>query len=625
MPTELQSLAKIFNNRFFRIPDYQRGFAWETRQLSDFWSDLQRAAGDRRHYCGQLTLERVAEPAWRHWEGDAWLVEDAGYDPYFVVDGQQRLTTAVILVQCLLENLPTDTVIAGDKVSTLSERFLVKGHGVLRSCLFGYDRDNPSHEFFRTQILGVPSNEYHGVRTVYTSNLVAARDFFRGQIERLQDPGHRERLFKTLSQRVLFNIHELSDDLDVFVAFETMNNRGKPLSRLELLKNRLIYLSTLAQGSDAERAKVRGNINAVWRTVYEELGRKPGQSLDDDEFLRAHWIVFFGYDKDEADPLTQFLLNKHFTPERLDKGQLSLEDIQRYVDSLQISAKVWQRLHFPEDHEGDLGLVAPGLIRLTRLGFGVLRPLLLAALSRSPTPAELLPVVNQAERFLLLVRGFAGTRVDVAEAESYRFANALNNDAQTLSSAAEMLANRVARHFTMGAFQTEIDELFAEDGRGFYDLPALKFLLFEYEESLRIEAKSAASKMSWKDFRGARNSVEHVYPQTPDADDWPQFANLTSEQQRRLTHTLGNLVGVSVAKNAGLSRRSFAAKKQGTEKIPGFSQGSFSELEIAQFPDWTPSSILQRGMKMLRFVEKRWAVTLGNDEDKKSLLGLGFL
>ena len=43
----------------------------------------------------------------------------------------------------------------------------------------------------------------------------------------------------------MFNIHEIADDYDVFVAFETMNNRGKKLTNLELLKNRLIYLTTL--------------------------------------------------------------------------------------------------------------------------------------------------------------------------------------------------------------------------------------------------------------------------------------------------------------------------------------------------------------------------------------------
>lgn len=53
------------------------------------------------------------------------------------------------------------------------------------------------------------------------------------------------KLYLKLTQRLMFNIHEIDDDYDVFVAFETMNNRGKKLTNLELLKNRLIYLTTL--------------------------------------------------------------------------------------------------------------------------------------------------------------------------------------------------------------------------------------------------------------------------------------------------------------------------------------------------------------------------------------------
>ncbi|MEX0611485.1 MAG: DUF262 domain-containing HNH endonuclease family protein [Pirellulales bacterium] len=627
MPTELQSLTKIFNNRLFRVPDYQRGFAWEERQLKDFWSDLKLVGADRNHYCGQLTLERADATAWQQWDGDNWLVADADYEPYFVVDGQQRLMSSVILLQCLLENLAPEQLLAQQKVSELRERFLVKGNGVLRSCLFGYAKDNPSHEFFRTQILGVPSNEYHGVRTVYTANLAFARDFFRRRIAKLKRASDHEVLFKGLVQRFRFILHELTDDIDVFVAFETMNNRGKPLSRLELLKNRLIYLSTLANGSEAERSKVRKNINAAWRTVYEELGRNEDESLDDDEFLRAHWIVFFGYDKEEADPLTQFLLNTHFTAERLDRGKLTLDDIQAYADSLQISAKVWQRLHFPEDHGNTLGTkVTPALIRLKRLGFGVLRPLLLAALSKEYDTNEFLPVLHQAERFLLLVRSFAGTRSNIGEAESYRLAYKLQNGTKTVADAASMLSDRVRRHFSTSVFQTEIDDLFAdEEGKGFYQLPGLKFLLFEYEEHLRRAARATASKIAWDDFRGARNSVEHIYPQNPEPTAWPLFEKFKGDRRRFVTHSLGNLVAVSVAKNAGLSRRSFKDKKKGTPRIPGFSQGSFSELKIAQCKDWTPRDILDRGLELLAFIEKRWEVDLGTEKDKIGLLKLDCL
>lgn len=42
MPSELKSLTQLFNERVFRIPDYQRGFSWNKSQLDDFWQDIRR-------------------------------------------------------------------------------------------------------------------------------------------------------------------------------------------------------------------------------------------------------------------------------------------------------------------------------------------------------------------------------------------------------------------------------------------------------------------------------------------------------------------------------------------------------------------------------------------------------
>jgi uncharacterized protein with ParB-like and HNH nuclease domain len=41
MDTQLLTLSKIFTERLFRIPDYQRGYAWTDKQLRDFWNDIQ--------------------------------------------------------------------------------------------------------------------------------------------------------------------------------------------------------------------------------------------------------------------------------------------------------------------------------------------------------------------------------------------------------------------------------------------------------------------------------------------------------------------------------------------------------------------------------------------------------
>jgi hypothetical protein len=144
MPSPLQSLNSIFNNRVFRIPDYQRGYAWGREQLDDFWEDLNLLGTQRNHYTGQLTLEAVPEAAWKNWDGDTWLIEGKSFKPYYVVDGQQRLITAIILIQCLLERVPDGGRIAFAEKREYRQKFLVQQWEVSRAYLFGYEKDNPS-------------------------------------------------------------------------------------------------------------------------------------------------------------------------------------------------------------------------------------------------------------------------------------------------------------------------------------------------------------------------------------------------------------------------------------------------------------------------------------------------
>ena len=100
-----------------------------------------------------------------------------------------------------------------------------------------------------------------------------------------------------------------TDDFNIFVAFETINNRGRQLSNLEKLKNRLIYLTTLYH--DASRVPlqtaitpIRKHINDGWAEIYRQMGRNVNLSstgkvavLDDDEFLKTHWILYFQYSR----------------------------------------------------------------------------------------------------------------------------------------------------------------------------------------------------------------------------------------------------------------------------------------------------------------------------------------
>ena len=287
METTLLTLSKIFTERLFRIPDYQRGYAWTEKQLKDFWSDLEQLEIGKNHYVGVLTLERVDEKSFNKWDDDKWIIKSKKYEPYYIVDGQQRLTTAIILIEAIVESLNENEELNYTSVCDIRRKYIFesKDKGISRSYMFGYENDNPSYEFLKTKIFCENSEEnYIEQETVYTYNLELAKKFFLDRLLLLTLP-EKENLYAKITQHFLFNIYTISDDIDVFVTFETMNNRGKPLSLLELLKNRLIYLTTKFNNDNDDKVRLRKKINECWKTIYHNLGKNKQNPLDDDNLL----------------------------------------------------------------------------------------------------------------------------------------------------------------------------------------------------------------------------------------------------------------------------------------------------------------------------------------------------
>ena len=109
-----------------------------------------------------------------------------------------------------------------------------------------------------------------------------AKNYFAEKLKMLNKED-KEEIFDKAVNRLKFNYYEIDDSLDVYVTFETMNNRGKDLSHLELLKNRLIYLTTLLREDDETKGRLRRDINETWKTIYEYLGK----------IKRTHWTMMF--------------------------------------------------------------------------------------------------------------------------------------------------------------------------------------------------------------------------------------------------------------------------------------------------------------------------------------------
>lgn len=644
---KLQSLTEIFNENFFRIPDFQRGYSWEKEQLDDFWEDIKNLKDGKIHYTGLLTVEPVLKKqieSLEKWQDDIWLFE-RNMKSYYLIDGQQRLTTSIILLNEILNKFGNDDGINFENKKYWTNKFLFKEYGSdYKSFIFGYEKDNPSDEYFKTKILNQESSTADKVpeQTLYTANLSFAKQFFKKKLEKLEKK-ELEDIFKKVTGKFKFNFYEIDDELDTYVTFETMNNRGKSLSNLELLKNRLIYLSTMLEVDDSTRARLRKDINETWKTIYEYLGKNKDNAMDDDDFLRNHWIMYFKYDRKESNSYAKFILNKKFTAKNTVLGKIQLSDIKEYIDSLGKCVKSWFYLFNPQ-FSNYSDNTKEWLEKLNRIGMSAFPPLFMASMTKSEE-SEFLKLLQASERFIFLVFRISQRPSNTKNSHFYRLANSyyFGKDNMSLQATIDNIVWLTAGEsgegedyeyygwFNLNKFQIYIKDQF-ERGEGFYSWNGLRYFLFEYELYLQNNARGN-EKISWSDYskRKKEDTIEHIYPQTPKDDCWTSKFNMYSKKERgTLLNSLGNLVLLGHSKNSELQNKCFDFKnrhknKDGNEV--GFFNGSYSEIEVSSHNQWTPNDIKLRGEKMLDFLEQRWFMEFDEwtDVSKESLLQLDFL
>lgn len=684
MGNELQSLDQLFQNKLFRIPDYQRGYAWQRSQLVDFWEDLLNLQDYRYHYTGMLSLKTLKRADIENWGSDLWML-DKGFKPCHIVDGQQRITTFVILLNeiiCFVRSVDENKDKSDEEIvlgyNTLKEiisKYILQvrpPQNIIKTYLFGYESDNPSSEYLKYKIF----NElFSGTvnETYYTKNLKFAKEFFSENINALYQSVGIEAInsiFIKLTQKLMFNIHEIEDDYDVFVAFETMNNRGKKLTNLELLKNRLIYLTTLYSDTtidEYEKTSLRNDINETWKEVYFQLGRNENIPLSDDEFLRAHWIIYFAYSRQKGNDYIKFLLNKFSAknifekqtvlnnsenefveneeeqneddfsteeefenePETITVSKLSPNEIKDYINSLKDMAKYWYDTFFPR--------LSPNLTleeqkwvdKLNRIGIGHFRPLVAVIISLKNVNSDIkIRALKAIERFIFLCFRCGYFNATFRSSEYYRMTRSLYFKEVTLEDFINDIENVTASNikFAIPNFINKIEKHF-DDKDGYYSWNTIKYFLYEYEFSLA--QMNNIDKVSWEMFTKSEKdkvSIEHIFPQTPTKYYWRNtYRQFDDNEKRLLAGALGNLLPLSQSINSSLQNDSFEDKKSPSEgKRRGYENGSHSEIEVSKERDWTALNIYNRSKQLLQFMERRWDFSL-TEEQLDRLIYINFV
>ena len=621
-----QTLSSLFNGNFYRIPDYQRGYALGKEQLKDFWQDLENSER-HKHYTGVLSLERVGD---KEKEKPQWAKDEVAKngETYYIVDGQQRITTSMILLKVILDFVDSNKLneFAGEETQDLHKKYIGKMRNGEKYYFFGYTFDNPSYEFLKTQIFGDESSEYKRERSIYTRNLAFAKEFFSEKI----NTENAEIIFKTLTKNFVFNVYKISSDFDVYVAFETMNNRGKPLSSLELLKNRLIYLSTkLNNNEKSEKGeKLRKDINEHWKVIYQYLGKNYKNVLKDDDFLKVHWLMYFDkYERGKGNPHKEFLLGEFFTLSNLNKT-ITAETISDYAKNLRDCVEHYYFLYNLDDTEykrnhninGDDNEIIVWLEKIQRLNFGAFEPLLVAILYKRAKGLEsdenIIKLLKDIEKFLFLMFSVSYRQSNFKEQDICKkaFEYFWDKEAINLSDIQNFIREIYYDTMDLGELKKKIETYFREERGGYYEWKGLRYFLYEYEDNLR-KKEGVDSKIEWNDFikyEKDKISIEHILPQdTKNVKEWSEILknalkDTRGQNRKRLEHqlinSLGNLVPLKQSINSGLRNKPYS------EKIQRYMKGSQSEIEISQTKKWDKNAIVKRSKRLLDFMFERWEI-----------------
>ena len=186
----IRTIYDFIKSGTVKIPGFQRNFTWDIKRSSKLIESILMG----------LPIPQL-------------FLYEQSRNEFLVIDGQQRLTTIIILLEVIFERFDGQERINYEEKRDLIKRFLYQQAGEYKSYIFGYEKDNPSDEYFKTKVLNQHSLSADKVpeQTLYTANLEFAKEFFKEKTETLSKK-ELEALFKKIVTGLKFNFYEIDED-----------------------------------------------------------------------------------------------------------------------------------------------------------------------------------------------------------------------------------------------------------------------------------------------------------------------------------------------------------------------------------------------------------------------------
>jgi hypothetical protein len=493
-----------------------------------------------------------------------------------VIDGQQRLTTLsiIVLAACrCLERLIAD----GRDADNTKQR--LEG---LRRTYIGYldpvtlvskpklelNRNNDS--YYRSYLVRSPDNlPKRGFKASEHLLRKAYEWFYRNiwsHVSAHSDPGMAiAKLIDQMSDRLFFTVITVTDELNAYKVFETLNSRGVRLSATDLLKN---YLFSVLHREGQHEHELK-SLDDRWERIIGRLGAE-----DFPDFLRMHWISRRSF-------VRQAELFKTIRVEIKGRGDVfnllseMEEDMDAYLELTNPGASGWPAKSV--EHARSLRL------------FNVRQPfpLLMAAQRKLPEPdfeALLKAVVIMAFRYNVIGNLSTGEQERTYHAEATRIAKGEHLELRPILDGLRPVYPKDDA-FRATFAQKSIGTTQARNNK------IARYILCELERQ-----RSGAAL----DFTSDALSVEHICPTNPQ-DGWRDF---TDEEVEALSDRIGNMTLLQSSENKKLGNAEYEAKR----RIYANSQYLLTRDVAEHYLEWTPERIDARQAEISKAATAIWRV-----------------
>ncbi|MGV9663780.1 DUF262 domain-containing protein [Nocardia niigatensis] len=565
------------NTLVYQVPLYQREYSWSRQQWDDLFDDLLDAAGaDASHFLGTIICVNQTSDA-----ATEVVLE--------LIDGQQRMTTLSLLLAaiygCLQEHRAE---FDDDRLTDLTN---------LRRQLI---LPNPTRPRLRPQVQNSNRDDYLNVlaragiqieapkaRNLGNRRIMKAFNHFGARIAEYAEQSGTSRvdvaldMLKRVKRAVLVKL-EVKSHSDAFVLFESLNNRGMPLTPIDLIKNNLLAATEKHPGGLTTE-----QVFARWNELLTELG---DDYTNQERFLRQYYNAF-------KSSLPAVANAPVATRSRLIRiyETLIAAGLVEFLAGITAAGTSYKRILGNLDDEDARTSLDDAIAALSRAQGSPSHILLLFLMRRR---ADLELTEGGLERIARLLASFFVRRNLTGVPQTYTLTALFMDIIDRIGDARGEGIEEVVRESLRRVSAS--DEQFLEKLSGpIYDENAdvARFILVSI-------AEQGTTRENRPDFWERESNhykwtIEHILPQGENLPaEWVEMlggAENAHDIQQECVHTLGNLTLTGY--NSSLSNKSFDYKKDRTDangNYIGFRNGLRLNEDVVKADQWTEAEITAR-------------------------------